>query len=89
MKAVEKLTSVEAEKELDRLAKENAKDDRKYHGEDQPLISNADKDDVRRRHTKSRRRTPRGQTNRQRGTNQRHMRARGSPRSPNRQPRRP
>ena len=38
-KPVEKLTSAEAEKELDRLAKEIAEADRKYHGEDAPDIS--------------------------------------------------
>ena len=36
MKPVEKLTSAEAEKELDRLAKEIAEHDRRYHGEDAP-----------------------------------------------------
>ena len=35
-KAVEKLTSAEAEKELDRLAREIAEHDRRYHGEDAP-----------------------------------------------------
>ena len=35
-KPVDKLTSAEAEKELDRLAKEIAEHDRNYHGEDAP-----------------------------------------------------
>jgi DNA ligase (NAD+) len=48
-KAVDKLTSAEAEKELDRLAKEIAAADRKYHGEDAPDISDADYDALRRR----------------------------------------
>jgi DNA ligase (NAD+) len=58
MKAVEKLTSVEAEKELDRLAKEIAQADRKYHGEDAPLISDADYDALRRRNTEIEARFP-------------------------------
>jgi DNA ligase (NAD+) len=49
MKAVDKLTSAEAEKELDRLAKQIADADRKYHGEDAPDISDADYDALRRR----------------------------------------
>jgi DNA ligase (NAD+) len=48
-KAVDKLTSHEAEKELDRLAKAIADADRKYHGEDAPDISDADYDTLRRR----------------------------------------
>ena len=51
MKAVDKLTSAEAEKELDRLAKEIADADRKYHGEDAPDISDADYDALRRRNS--------------------------------------
>src|SRR3569833_2783082 len=48
-KSVDKLTSAEAEKELDRLAKAIAEADRKYHGEDAPDISDADYDALRRR----------------------------------------
>ena len=40
-KSVEKLTSAEAEKELDRLAREIAGHDRRYHAEDAPTISDA------------------------------------------------
>jgi len=49
VKSVDKLTSAEAEKELDRLAKEIAQADRAYHGEDAPEITDADYDLLRRR----------------------------------------
>jgi DNA ligase (NAD+) len=51
MKPVEKLSSAEAQKELDKLAREIAEADRKYHGEDAPDISDADYDALRRRNT--------------------------------------
>ena len=49
MKAVEKLTSAEAAKELDRLAREIAEHDRRYYGEDAPTVSDAAYDALRRR----------------------------------------
>jgi DNA ligase (NAD+) len=58
MKPVEKLTSAEAEKELDRLAKAIAAADRKYHGEDAPDISDADYDALRRRNAEIEERFP-------------------------------
>ncbi|HKY18382.1 MAG TPA: NAD-dependent DNA ligase LigA, partial [Rhizomicrobium sp.] len=58
MKPVDKLTSVEAEKELDRLAKEVAEHDRRYHSEDAPTISDADYDALRRRNAQIEARFP-------------------------------
>jgi len=57
-KAVEKLTSAEAEKELDRLAREIAEHDRRYHGEDAPTISDAEYDALRRRNAEIEERFP-------------------------------
>ncbi|MBS0470688.1 MAG: NAD-dependent DNA ligase LigA [Proteobacteria bacterium] len=57
-KPVDKLTSAEAEKELDRLAKEIAANDRRYHGEDAPVISDADYDALRRRNDEIEKRFP-------------------------------
>jgi len=57
-KAVDKLTSAEAEKELDRLAKEIARHDRAYHGEDAPQISDAYYDALRRRNAEIEARFP-------------------------------
>jgi DNA ligase (NAD+) len=57
-KAVDKLTSAEAEKELDRLAKEIAEHDRKYHGEDAPEISDAEYDAMRQRNAQIEARFP-------------------------------
>jgi DNA ligase (NAD+) len=48
-KGIEKLTSAEAEKELDRLARDIAEADRRYHAEDAPSISDAEYDALRRR----------------------------------------
>ncbi len=48
---VDKLTKAEAEKELARLAKEIADNDRFYHQDDAPKISDADYDELRKRNT--------------------------------------
>jgi DNA ligase (NAD+) len=46
---VEKLNQEEAAAELERLAAELAEHDRHYHGEDQPVISDADYDALKQR----------------------------------------
>ena len=58
MKQVDKLTSAEAEKELDKLAREIAEHDRRYHAEDAPTISDADYDALRRRNAQIEERFP-------------------------------
>ena len=58
LKSADKLTSAEAERELDRLAKEIARHDRAYHGEDAPQISDADYDALRRRNAEIEARFP-------------------------------
>ncbi len=58
MKPADKLTSAEAQKELDRLAREIAIHDRRYHGEDAPTISDADYDALRRRNAQIEARFP-------------------------------
>jgi DNA ligase (NAD+) len=57
-KSVDKLSSQEAEKELDRLAKEIAAHDHRYHGEDAPSISDAEYDALRRRNAEIEARFP-------------------------------
>jgi len=57
-KAVDKLTSKEAEKELDRLAKEIAGHDRHYYLQDAPKISDAEYDALRRRNAEIEARFP-------------------------------
>ena len=58
MKAVDKLASAEAEKELDRLAKEIAEHDRRYYQQDAPSISDAEYDALRRRNAEIEARFP-------------------------------
>ncbi|HEY4943604.1 MAG TPA: NAD-dependent DNA ligase LigA [Rhizomicrobium sp.] len=57
-KPVDKLTSVEAAKELDRLAAEIAEHDRRYHAEDAPSIDDAEYDALRRRNDEIEQRFP-------------------------------
>jgi DNA ligase (NAD+) len=57
-KPVDKLTSQEAEKELERLASEISQHDRRYHGEDAPTISDAGYDALRRRNDEIEKRFP-------------------------------
>jgi DNA ligase (NAD+) len=57
-KDVDKLTSSEAAKELDRLAAEIAGHDRRYHAEDSPSISDAAYDALRRRNNEIEARFP-------------------------------
>jgi len=55
---VEKLNKVEARKELARLAEEIAEHDRRYHGEDNPTISDAAYDTLKRRNAAIEQRFP-------------------------------
>ncbi len=57
-KSVDKLTSAEAEKELDKLARDIAEHDRRYHADDAPTISDADYDALRRRNAQIEARFP-------------------------------
>jgi DNA ligase (NAD+) len=57
-RAVDKLTSAEAAKELDRLAEEIAGHDRRYYAEDAPSISDGDYDALRRRNAEIEARFP-------------------------------
>jgi DNA ligase (NAD+) len=57
-KSVDKLSSAEAEKELDRLAKEIAAHDRAYYSHDAPTVSDADYDALRRRNAEIEARFP-------------------------------
>ena len=58
VKPVDKLSSAEAAKELERLAIEIAEHDRRYHGEDAPAISDAEYDALRRRNDEIEQRFP-------------------------------
>ena len=58
MRAVDKLSSAEAEKELDKLARDISEHDRRYHAEDAPTISDADYDALRRRNAEIEARFP-------------------------------
>jgi DNA ligase (NAD+) len=58
VKAVDKLSSAEAEKELDRLAKEIAEHDRRYYQQDAPSVSDAEYDALRRRNAEIEARFP-------------------------------
>jgi len=58
MKSVDKLTSAEAERELDRLAKEIAEHDRRYYQHDAPSVSDAEYDALRRRNAEIEARFP-------------------------------
>jgi len=58
MKSVDKLSSEEAAKELDHLAREIAGHDRRYHAEDAPTITDAEYDALRRRNAEIEARFP-------------------------------
>ena len=55
---VKKLTAEEAEVELQRLAREIAEHDARYHGQDAPTISDAEYDALRQRNTAIEKRFP-------------------------------